>query len=95
MPLKVTAFTHPEYDALRQRSETLAVWWGVAHVFFVLFAVLAVAMPFVLVLLALISSDIPKERLLSVGISFSAACLIISALGFCIRRFVSKKGRSF
>jgi len=95
MPLKVTAFTHPEYDALRQRSETLAVWWGVAHVFFVLFASIAVAMPFVLVLVALISSDVPKERLLSVGISSSAACLVISALGFCIRRYVGKRGRSF
>jgi hypothetical protein len=95
MPLKVTAFTHPEYDALRQRSETLALWWGVAHVFFVVFASMAAAMPLVLLLLALISSDVPKERLLSVGISFSAACLIISALGFCIRRYVSKRGRSF
>jgi len=95
MPLKVTAFTHPEYDALRQRSETLALWWGVAHVFFVVFASMAAAMPLVLVLVALISSDVPKGRPLSVGISFSAACLIISALGFCIRRYVSKRGRSF
>jgi hypothetical protein len=95
MLLKVTAFTHPEYDALRQRSEKLAVWWGVAHVFFVVFASMAAAMPLLLVLLTFISSDVPKERLLSVGISFSAACLIISALGFCIRRFLGKKGRSF
>ena len=94
MPLKVTAFTHPEYDALRKRSETLAVWWGVAHTFFVVFMSMAIAAPFVLVLLALISSEVPKERLLSVGISFCFACLIISALGFCIRRFVSKKGWS-
>ena len=92
MPLKVTAFTHPEYDALRQRSETLALWWGVAHVLFVVFVSMAVAMPLVLVLVALISSDVPQDRLLSVGISFSAACLIISALGFCIRRYVGKKG---
>lgn len=95
MPLKITAFTHPEYGALRQRSETLAVWWGVAHVFFVLFAVMAVAMPLAIALVSLICSDVSKERLLSVGISSFAACFIISALGFCIRRFVSKKGRSF
>jgi hypothetical protein len=94
MPLRVSVFTHPEYDALRQRSEMLAVWWGIAHVFFMIFASMVVAMPVVLMLVALISSDVSKDRLLSVGISSSAACLIISALSFCIRRFVSKKGRS-
>lgn len=94
MPLKLGAFAHPEYDALRQRSEKLAFWWGVAHVFFVVFLSMAIAMPFVVGLLALISSEVSQDRLLSVGISFSAACLIISALGFYIRYFVSKKGRS-
>lgn len=94
MRLKITAFTHPEYDAIRQRSETLAVWWGVAHAFFVLFASMAVATPLVLVLVTLISSDAPKDGLLSIGITSSAACLVISASGFCIRRYVSKRGRS-
>jgi len=86
MSLKVTAFKHPEYDTLLQRNGTQAVWWGIAHVFFVLFSGMAAAMPLVLVLMALISSDIPKQRLLSVGISSCAACLLIAAVGFCIRR---------
>jgi hypothetical protein len=71
------------------------VWWGVAHVFFVLFLTLAVTMPLILVLVALISSDVTKERLLSVGISSSAACLIISAFWFFLRRYVNNKGRNF
>jgi predicted PurR-regulated permease PerM len=95
MPLKIKAFAHPEYDALRQRSQTLALWWGVAHGFFVIFSVMAVAVPLVLALMALIGSDVPKERLLSAGISSSIACLIISALGFCLRRYLSKKVGSF
>jgi len=45
MPLKITPFTHPEYNGLRQRSEMLAAWWGVAHVFFVLFSIMAAAVP--------------------------------------------------
>jgi len=92
--MKIAAFTHPEYDALRKRSERLAVWWGVAHVFFVLFATMAIAMPLAIALVPLVSSDVPKERLLSVGISSSVACLFISALGYLVRRYVSSKSRS-
>jgi len=94
MSLKITPFTHPEYDALRKRSQKLASWWEAAHALFVIFAVMGIATPLVLVLLALISSDVSKDRLLSVGIGSSAAFLIISALSFCIRRYVGKKGKS-
>jgi hypothetical protein len=71
------------------------LWWGYAHVLFVLSLTLAVATPLVLVLVAWIDSDIPKEQLLSVSISASAACLVISAVGFCLRRYVNHKGSSF
>ncbi|MEI9866143.1 MAG: hypothetical protein WDN00_16635 [Limisphaerales bacterium] len=94
MSLKVTPFTHPEYDALRERNSTLASRWEVAHALFVVFAVMGVATPLVLVLVALISPDAPKDRLLSVGIASSAGFLIISALSFCVRRYVGKKGKS-
>jgi hypothetical protein len=92
--MKITAFTHPEYDALRKRSERLAVWWGVGHVFFVLFAIMAIAMPLAMALVPLISADVPKERLIAAAQGSLFACSLISALGYLLRRYVSRKSRS-
>ena len=91
--MKITAFTHPEYDAIRKRIEQLAEWWLIAHVFFVLFAILAVAMPMAMALVPLISSDVPKERLLAAGQGSFFACLLISVIGYLLRRYVSGKAR--
>ena len=91
--MKFTAFTHPEYDAIRKHSERLAEWWLIAHVFFVLFAVLAVAMPLAMALVPLISSDVPKERLFEAGQGSFFTCLLISVMGYLLRRYFGSKAR--
>ena len=92
MRFKATPFTHPEYEALKLRSEFWATVWGMGHVFFVLFSALSLAAPLAVALVVMFDTEIPKERFLEVGVAAAAACLTIAAIGFVIRGCARKKG---
>jgi hypothetical protein len=92
MRFSVTPFRHREYLALRERSESLALLWGVGHAFFVLFLALALITPLGVALVAMIDSDITGERAWSVAEASTVATLLFAAIGFAARRYASKKG---
>lgn len=94
MRVSVTPFRHPEYSALRERSESLALMWGIGHVCFVLFLVMAVAAPIAVAMAAMIDADVTRERAWSAIESSVAASLFFAAIGFAVRRYAAKKGRS-
>jgi len=93
MRFKAVPFTHPKYEALRQRSEFLATLWCMGHVFFVLFLTLALVMPLGVAMAAVIDSDQTKERAWDVIIASVAAALLISVMGFVVRQYAAEKGR--
>jgi hypothetical protein len=64
------------------------------HVFFVVFLAMAFAIPFGIVMLTLIDPEILKDRAWDVGGGSVAGALIVAAIGFAVRRYASKKGRS-
>ncbi|NOS71580.1 MAG: hypothetical protein HOP33_16850 [Verrucomicrobia bacterium] len=89
----VKPFTHPKYEALRQRSEFLATVWGVGHVFFVLFLAMALVEPLGVAMIAMIDPDLLKDRIWDFIASSVAATLLIAAIGFGVRQYAAKKGR--
>jgi len=94
MRLSVAPFRHPEYSALRERSESLTLLWGIGHVFFVLFLVIALAAPICVAMVAMIDSELTRERGWSLLESWVSAALFIAAIGFAVRRYAAKKGRA-
>jgi hypothetical protein len=54
MRFKAKPFRHPEYDALRAQSESLAFLWGIGHGFFVLFLAMAVVAPIGVAMMAVL-----------------------------------------
>jgi hypothetical protein len=93
MRFKVAPFTHPDYGALKLRSEFWAIVWGMGHLFFVLYLAIACAMPALLAIVALIDADILRGRILDVGGASVTACLLIAGLGFTTKRYATKKSR--
>lgn len=93
MRLKITPFNPPQYAALRKRSESLAFMWGMGHVFFVLFLIMAIVAPISVVLAAMIDADLTRERSLDVIESSIVASLLISGIGFAVRQYAAKKGK--
>ena len=63
MRLSVMPFKHPEYSALLERSESLALLWGIGHVCFILFLVMALVAPIGVAMVAMIDSDVTRESL--------------------------------
>ena len=94
MRSSVTPFRHPEYSALRERSESLALLWGIGHVVFVLFFALALATPLCVAVVAMIDSEVTKERAWSCAEAATGATLLFAAIGFGVRQYASMKGRS-
>ena len=92
MQFKAKRFTHPEYAALKQRSESLALTWGVGHAFFLIFVTAACAMPGILLFVVLIDPETLRGRALSVGGTTISACLVMAALGFAAKRFARWRG---
>lgn len=93
MRLKVEPFRHAEYDAIRERSESLAMIWGMGHVFFVVFVALALAMPVAVALAVMVDPDDTRHRAWDVIEGGMVACFIIAAIGFAVRWYASKKAR--
>lgn len=92
MRFKVTPFVHPEHSRLQKRSESLARLWEVGHVVFVLFLALAFATPVAVGLVPLVDRDLPWERAWSVASASAAACGLIAAIGFAIKRYATRRG---
>ena len=91
MHLKITPFSHPQHTALRKQSESLALMWGMGHVFFVLFLAMAIVTPISVVIVAIFDADLTKERALDVTESFIAAALLLAGIGLAVRQYAAKK----
>lgn len=89
----VKPFTHPKYEALKQRSKFLATVWEVGHVFFVVFLTLALVVPFGVAMQLMIYPDLTREGAWDVMTSSVVAFLLIAAIGFGMRQYAAKKGR--
>jgi hypothetical protein len=90
MRFKATAFTHPEYNTLKRHSEAWAMVWGIGHLTFVIFLVVACSIPPALVAVALI---VPETRngLLNKGVSIVASSLLVAAIGLAVKKFARKR----
>jgi|SRR5581483_6482922 len=93
MRLSVAPFRHPDYSALRGRSETLALVWGVGHLVFVLFLAFALIVPFGVAMVAAIDSEVTSQCAWNAITSGVSATLLIAALGFGARFLAAKKGK--
>jgi len=89
----VKPFSHPTYEALRQRREFWATVWGIGHVVFVLFLALALVEPLGVAMVVMIDSDLTKGRGWIVGTSGVAASLLVAAIGLGVRHYAATKGR--
>ena len=93
MQFKANRVTNnPDYAAIKQRSESLALTWVVGRAFFTIFVAAACVMPGVLVLVALIDPETLRGRALSVGGAIISACLLIAVIGFAATRYAKWKG---
>jgi len=92
MRIKVEPFAHPDYEALRKRSEPLSFMWAVGHGFFVVFVAMACAIPFSEVMLRLVDAAILKDRSLEFCGGAGAAALMLAATGLAVRHYARKKG---
>lgn len=94
MRFKVTPFTHPEYEALRLKSEFLASMWGTGHVFLVVFVTFALAVPVGIAMDAMIYPEFGGEAAWDTADSIMGAALIIAVIGYAVKRYASKRGRN-
>ena len=93
MKFKANCLTKdPEYAAIKQRSESLALTWTLGHALFLIFVAAACVMPGVLALVALIDPETLRGRVLSVGVATVSACLVVAALGFTAKRYAKWRG---
>jgi hypothetical protein len=93
MHLKVMPFRHPELSALLEKSKSLAQHWEMGHVFMVLFGAIALVAPLEVVVLSMADPELTQGRAWDLAASFTAAPLLVSAIGFGVRQFARKRGR--
>jgi hypothetical protein len=86
-------FRSAEYALIRERSESLALVWGMGHVFFVVFVALALATSFAVGLAVMIDPEDTRHRAWDAIVSSMGAMLIIAAIGFAVRWYASKKAK--
>ncbi|HEY3857674.1 MAG TPA: hypothetical protein VGO67_25100 [Verrucomicrobiae bacterium] len=92
--MKATPFSHPDYSALRERSQFLATVWGIGHVFMVVFFAIAIVVPFGVGMIRMVAPDLIEGRTWDSTASCMAAPLLISAIGFAARLYAKKKGEA-
>jgi hypothetical protein len=90
----VKPFTHPKYEALRMRSESLALLWGAGHAVFVVFLACALVEPLGWTMAEMINPDLLKDRFWDLMESSVMATLFIAAIGFVVRQCAARKGRA-
>src|SRR5579859_1620239 len=91
MRLKATPFTNPEYDALKRNSEFWATVWGIGHLTFVIYLVVACSIPAALVVVAFILPE-TRNGLLSKSVTIVAGSLLVAGVGLGVKKFASKQG---
>ena len=87
MLLKVTPFRHPEHSALLEKSKSLARLWEMGHVFMVLYGAIAGVAPLGVLALSMIDPELTQGRAWDLAASFTAAPLLVSAIGFGLRQY--------
>jgi hypothetical protein len=98
-PYKTKKLSYPpEYYLLEKRSKTLVSWWLVGHAWFVVFLAMAlvslagVAIIACLANTGIIDLDNTKGPLWEFGLSIAMAFLALSACGYTMRWYASKRG---
>ena len=66
--------------------------WGMGHLFMVLFLAIALVVRPGVVMIGIMDPDISSEHAWDVAGSCAAAALMVSALGFAVRRYSKVKG---
>lgn len=94
MRCRAAPFKHPEYSALQERSKSLASLWATGHIVFVLFLVLTFTIPLGAVMVMMIDPEVSKERVWSAIEAGVGAALLFATIGFAVKRYASRKGRS-
>ena len=90
----VTPLRHPEYSALLERSQSLALLWGMGHFVMILFLVVALVVPLGIVMQAMIDPVFTKERAWVLAKSSTGAALFCSVMGFAVRLYARQRGKS-
>jgi hypothetical protein len=94
MRFRVTSFRHPDYLALLEKSQPLALLWGMGYVFMVVFFAIAMVVPFGVMMIGMIAPALIQGRAWDLVASCTLAPLLVSAIGFVVRLYAKKKGES-
>lgn len=92
MRFRVLPFRHPDYSALRERSKSLALLWGMGHVVFVLALAVAFGAPLAVAMVAMIDSEMGGKRAWSTVESSVGVALLFATIGVVIKWYATKKG---
>ena len=89
---KVSPLGHPNYKALRVRSESLATLWGLGHIGLALALAIAVGAPLALVLAAFINPE-TRARAWDVGVASLGVAILVAITGAALKWYALRKGR--
>jgi hypothetical protein len=89
---KVSPLGHPDYKALRVRSESLATLWGLGHVGLALALAVAIGCPLALVMAAFINPE-ARARASDVGVASLGAAALLALIGALMKRYAMSRGR--
>jgi hypothetical protein len=87
MRFKVAPYRHPEHSKLLEKSKFLAGLWMLGHAYMVIFLAAALVAPLGILLLRFINPEIIEGRAGDFLASTVAACLLISVIGFAVRKY--------
>ncbi len=91
MAFKIAPFDHPDYRALRKRSESLALLWGVGYAINVLFLTVFFTVPLLVSILALISPQLSTDRVWSTLSVSMIATLFVATIGWLMMRYAARE----
>jgi hypothetical protein len=89
---RVLPISHPNYKALRVRSESLATLWGLGHVGLALALAVAIACPLALVLGAFINPE-TRARASDVGVASLGVAALFALVGALLKWYAMRRGR--
>jgi hypothetical protein len=92
MRFKISPFSHPQYSALRERSESLATLWGLGHIGLALALAIAIGAPLALAMAAIINPE-TGARAWDAGVALLGAAALVAATGALLKWCAIRKGR--
>jgi hypothetical protein len=92
MRFKVSPFSHPDYSALRERSESLATLWGIGHIGLALALAIAIAAPLALAMAATINPE-TSARAWDGGVASLGVAALVAISGALVKRYAIRRGR--